>query len=133
LQTITPGGSSWGDEGYLKVWLGEKNGWMYPHLYNATREMIELARHHARDHSAHTDRILRQLARELLLAQSSDWPFLINSGTATTYATERARTHLLRFNRLREQFVNVAVDENFLSECEAQDNIFAEINWRYYA
>lgn len=133
LQTIAPAASSWGDEGYWKVWLGEHNGWIYRHLHHATRQMIELSRGHTRDHAGQTDRVLRQLARELLLAQSSDWPFLINSGTAADYSTARIKIHLLRFNRLHEQFVTGTMNENFLSECESCDNIFPEVNWRYYA
>jgi 1,4-alpha-glucan branching enzyme len=40
---------------------------------------------------------LRQLCRELLLLQSSDWPFLITTGQAAEYAVERFQTHLDRF------------------------------------
>ena len=43
------------------------------------------------------DRVLKQLARELLLAQSSDWAFLMRTGTAREYATQRTLEHLARF------------------------------------
>ncbi|MDP9005159.1 MAG: DUF1957 domain-containing protein, partial [Verrucomicrobiota bacterium] len=78
-QTIAPAGSSWGENGYLSVWLDESNSWIYPHLHSAAHRMTEVARAHASDESALTDRVLKQLARELLLAQSSDWPFLIKT------------------------------------------------------
>jgi len=74
-QTIAPAASSWGENGYLGVWLDESNSWIYPHLHSAARRMTEVARAHVSDGSALTDRVLKQLARELLLAQSSDWPF----------------------------------------------------------
>jgi 1,4-alpha-glucan branching enzyme len=80
-----------------------------------------------------TDRVLKQLARELLLAQSSDWAFLMKAGTAREYATRRTIEHLARFNRLHDQFVTNCVDEEFLSDCEWRDNIFPNVNWRYYA
>ncbi|MFL6538996.1 MAG: glycoside hydrolase family 57 protein [Chthoniobacterales bacterium] len=131
-QTITPAASSWGANGYLEVWLNEKSAWMYPHLHAAARRMVELARRYAANASPSDDRVLKQLARELLLAQSSDWAFLINSGTATQYATKRATDHLLRFNRLHEQFTAGKLDEQFLATCETRDNLFAEVNWRYY-
>jgi 1,4-alpha-glucan branching enzyme len=67
-----------------------------------------------------------------LLAEASDWPFLINSGTAKEYASKRATDHLLRFNRLYEQFVAGTVDEQFLASCESRDNLFPDVNWRYY-
>jgi 1,4-alpha-glucan branching enzyme len=39
---------------------------------------------------------------------------------------------LLRFNRLYEQFTSGTLDENFLSNCEWRDNLFPDLNWRYY-
>jgi 1,4-alpha-glucan branching enzyme len=79
------------------------------------------------------DRVLKQLARELLLAQSSDWAFLMKTGTACEYATQRTIDHLARFNRLHDQFVTKALDEGFLRDCEWRDNIFPNVNWQYYA
>jgi len=80
-----------------------------------------------------TDRVLKQLARELLLAQSSDWAFLMKTGTAREYATQRTIDHLARFNRLHDQFVANTLDEEFLRDCEWRDNIFPNVNWRCYA
>jgi 1,4-alpha-glucan branching enzyme len=131
-QTIAPAASSWGENGYLGVWLDESNSWIYPHLHSAARRMTEVARAHASDQSALTDRVLKQLARELLLAQSSDWPFLMKTGTARNYATKRVTDHLLRFNRLHDEFIGGSLDESFLSNCEWRDNLFPEVNWRYY-
>jgi 1,4-alpha-glucan branching enzyme len=131
-QTIAPAASSWGENGYLGVWLDESNSWIYPHLHAAARLMTEVARAHGSDRSALTDRVLQQLARELLLAQSSDWAFLMKTGTATNYATKRVTDHLLRFNRLHEQFTRGTLDEAFLSNCEWRDNLFPDVNWRYY-
>ena len=80
-----------------------------------------------------TDRVLKQLARELLLAQSSDWAFLMKTGTAREYATQRTIDHLARFNRLHDEFVANNLDEEFLRDCEWRDNIFPNVDWRYYA
>ena len=94
--------------------------------------MVEVARAHEHDADSVADRILKQLARELLLAQSSDWAFLMKTGTAREYAIQRTTDHIRRFNQLHEQFVTGKVDEIFLSECEARDNLFPNLNWRYY-
>ncbi len=131
-QTITPAASTWGANGYLEVWLNEKNSWIYPHVHAATQRMIHLARSHQHDASPADERALRQLARELLLAQASDWPFLINAGTAKHYAARRVTDHLLRFTRLAEQFTAGALDERLLTDCEWRDNLFPDVNWRYY-
>src|SRR6266487_4796564 len=88
-QTIQPAASTWGENGYLGVWLDQRNAWIYPHLHTVTQRMSEAARRHAGDSSPLADRVLKQLARELLLAQSSDWAFLMKTGTAKEYATRR--------------------------------------------
>lgn len=131
-QTIAPAASSWGENGYLSVWLDESNSWIYPPLHSAARRMTEVARTHASDENVLTDRVLKQLARELLVAQSSDWAFLIKTGTAKHYATKRVTDHLLRFNRLHDEFTAGHLDEGFLSHCEGRDNLFPDVNWRYY-
>jgi 1,4-alpha-glucan branching enzyme len=79
-----------------------------------------------------TDRVLKQLARELSLAQASDWAFLMKTGTAREYARKRATDHLARFDRLYDQLVTNHVDETFLRDCEWRDNLFPNVNWRYY-
>jgi 1,4-alpha-glucan branching enzyme len=131
-QIISPAASSWGENGYFAVWLNEANAWIYPHLHSAAGRMTELTRDHATDETATTDRVLKQLARELLLAQSSDWAFLMKTDTAKQYAIKRLTSHILRFNRLYDQFVSGTVDEDFLADCEGHDNLFPKVNWRHY-
>jgi 1,4-alpha-glucan branching enzyme len=131
-QVVAPAASSWGDGGYWAVWLEQSNAWIYPHLHDAARRMVELARRECQNADRLTDRSLKQLARELLLAQSSDWAFLIRSGTAKGYATQRTSDHLTRFNTLCEQLNRGAIDERFLADCEWRDNIFPELQWRHY-
>lgn len=131
-QLVAPAASSWGHKGYWEVWLEESNAWIYPHLHTAARRMTELARRHMATDSSETLRGLKQAARELLLAQSSDWAFLMKTGTARAYATRRTEEHLHRFTRLYEQLDAGKVDEPFLANCEVRDNIFPNLNWRYY-
>jgi 1,4-alpha-glucan branching enzyme len=130
-QTVSPAASSWGDKGYLGVWLDKTNSWIPPHLHSAAERMTKLARANTEAGEV-ADRVLKQLARELLLAQASDWPFLIRTGTAKHYAAKRVTDHLLRFNRLYDQFMAGNVDEAFLANCEWRDNIFPNVNWRHY-
>jgi 1,4-alpha-glucan branching enzyme len=124
------------------VWLDDSNSWIYPHLHIAARRMTEMARRfrerfpagqtlEGRD--ALLERTLKQLARELLLAQSSDWAFLMKTGTARSYAGKRTKDHILRFTRLYDQLRAEKIDEPFLQNCEWRDNIFPNLDWRYYA
>ena len=73
-----------------------------------------------------------QAARELLLAQSSDWPFILRTGTSPDYARKRVKDHLFRFIGLHDQLMNTHVDEKWLGEIESRDNIFPEVNYRYW-
>jgi 1,4-alpha-glucan branching enzyme len=131
-EVSAPAASSWGDKGFLGVWLDEKNAWIYPHLHAAGRRMTEVVRTYAADADEMTARVLKQLTRELLLMQSSDWPFLIRNGTAREYAAKRIHQHIARFNKLYDQLKAGAVDPEFLSDCEGRDNLFPNVEWRHY-
>ena len=76
---------------------------------------------------------MQQAARELLLAQSSDWPFILRTGTSPDYARKRVKDHLIRFISLHEQLTATKVDEIWLTQIESMDNIFPEVNYRYWA
>ncbi len=132
LQMVAPSPSSWGNKGYSEVWLDQCNSWIYPHLHAAARRMTAAARQHAKTRSAFTRRLLAQMARELLLAQSSDWAFLMKTGTATDYATRRTKDHILRFQKLDGMLQEGIKDEGLLAACEGRDNIFPDINWKHY-
>lgn len=79
-----------------------------------------------------TERSLNQALRELLLAQSSDWAFIIGTGTHVSYAVNRTKDHLLRFNRIYEDVKSNRIDEHWLKEIEHKDNIFPYIDYRVY-
>jgi 1,4-alpha-glucan branching enzyme len=132
LQMVAPSPSSWGNKGYWEVWLDRCNSWIYPHLHAAAVRMTADARKHAKTRSKFVQRTLRQMARELLLAQSSDWAFLMKTGTATDYATGRTKDHILRFTKLHEMLESGGQDEPLLAACEARDNLFPNIDWKYY-
>ena len=131
-QVAQPTASSWGEEGYWKVWLNENNQWIYPHLDVAQERMTQLARKFPKSDGV-TERALKQAARELLLAQSSDWPFIMRTGTSPDYARKRVKDHLLRFTNLYEQLEMGKVDEAELAEIEFLDNLFPDVNYHYWA
>ena len=131
-QIATPAASSWGEAGYWDVWLNEKNQWIYPHLDIAQERMTELAQRFPQPGRLQA-RALQQAARELLLAQASDWPFILRAGTSPDYARKRVKEHVLRFTRLYEQLRNSQIDEAWLKEIEWRDNIFPEVKYQYWA
>jgi 1,4-alpha-glucan branching enzyme len=131
-QIAQPSPSSWGEEGYFRVWLNEANQWIYPHLQAAQERMTELARRYP-DAGGPVARGLKQAGRELLLAQASDWPFILRTGTSPGYARRRVKDHLLRFLTLYEQLARGRVDEPWLSRVEGMDNLFPDLDYRYWA
>jgi 1,4-alpha-glucan branching enzyme len=131
-QIAQPAPSSWGEQGYWRVWLNETNQWIYPHLQIAQERMTSLARRFAAP-AVLEERALKQAARELLLAQASDWPFILRTGTSPEYAGKRIQNHLLRFNKLHDQLTRGKIDPNWLGEVETRDNLFPEVDFRYWA
>jgi 1,4-alpha-glucan branching enzyme len=131
IQIQKPSASSWGENGYFKVWLNEQTSWMYQYAHDAERKMTELANQFD-DPSQIETRALNQCARELLLAQSSDWAFQIYQGTTVGYSKRRFRSHIHRFNLLAVGLGNTDIDEELLREIENRDTIFEEIDYRIY-
>jgi 1,4-alpha-glucan branching enzyme len=131
-QVAEPEPSSWGDKGYHEVWLNASNDWIYPHLHMIAERMIRLANSHPSAEGL-LKRALNQAAREVLLAQSSDWAFLMTVGTARTYSEKRTREHVDRFLALFQQIVDNRIDEGALAALEGKDNIFPSIDYRVYA
>ena len=108
------------------------NAWTYRHAHVAAERMVELARRHP-DATGLTRRALNQAARELMLAQSSDWAFIMKAGTCVDYAVERTKNHISRFNRLYDAIRSSDVDHELVSDLESMDNIFPDIDYTIYS
>ncbi len=132
-QIATPSTSTWGGEGYSSYWINEENDWIYPFLHKAANEMEKLALDFKGvSVSEIQERTLNQAIRSLLLAQASDWPFILKSGTTTEYARKRITDYLARFNYLHECIRKNRIDERYLHALEIMDNIFPNIDFRNY-
>lgn len=130
-QVATPATGSWGDKGYFEVWVNGGNDYIYPHLDHAASEMVRLCDEFP-DAQGLRRRALNQCAREVLLAQSSDWPFIMTTGTMVEYAHRRVREHILRFLRLADQVRRDAVDEAWLGVLEDRDGLFPDLDYRVF-
>ncbi len=78
-------------------------------------------------------RAARQLAREQLLIESSDWPFLVTTGQAKDYAVERFNEHVERFNLIYNMIKSGAVNEASLAKIEDTDSLFQEIDLSHFS
>ncbi|MCK8828050.1 DUF1957 domain-containing protein [Natroniella acetigena] len=130
-QVATPSQSSWGDEGYNQVWLNQTNDWIYPQLHQMTEKMINLANKVTNPNQLE-ERTLNQLARELLLAQSSDWAFILKTDTMTEYATRRLNQHFENFEKLYQQLQQSRINNDYLKQLEAKNNLFPNLGYKIY-
>ncbi len=128
--------SSWGSGGSHFTWLNDDTEWMWGPLHVAESRMEALVASHP-DATGDTADLLNQTARELLLAESSDWPFLVTTGQATEYATLRFNEHLERFNQLADLAeAGGSLDDAgqaLLDGLKERDNPFPGIDYRVFA
>ncbi len=131
---------SWGQGGFHWIWLNEWTTWIWRRIYQAEAEMPGLAQAALGSSDPLLARIVSQAARELLLLEASDWPFLISTWTARDYAEARAAFHHEAFSRLAQMARRRAAgepvapeDEVFLGECERRDSLFPDLDLAWWS
>ncbi len=133
VDTIQIPESSWGQGGHFYVWLNHLTEWMWPIINGCEKRIIDIVSKYEKipeDKLLH--RALNQLARENLLLQSSDWPFLITTWQAKDYATDRFREHVDRFEFIADMIESGNINDEELKKIEAIDNCFPVIDYRVY-
>lgn len=126
FETARPVASSWGQGGHNDYWLNDQTAWVYPQLHEAYERLRTLIKE-----GRVPERLLKQAARSLWLAQASDWPFIMRAGTASDYAVRRIKDALARFRYL-EDACRGAVDEQRLQALEHLDAVFPEIELAWF-
>jgi len=124
---------SWGKNNDHSTWRNEATAWMWDELERLARELEQLRASPPRD-DPFRERAARQAVRELLLAESSDWPFLVTTGQAADYAVERFRAHAQRFRRAvaLARSGDAIEDEVELRSLERADNPFPDASLADY-
>jgi len=127
--------SSWGNGGGHWTWWNPDVYWLWQPVHRAERRMEELVARYPHAEGELLE-VLNQAARELLLLESSDWPFLITTGQARDYAIKRFTGHLARFDRLAAIADRGRLnddDRHFLTEVKEADNPFPHIDYCWFA
>ncbi|NOU90187.1 DUF1957 domain-containing protein [Paenibacillus sp. LMG 31460] len=129
--------SSWGRGGYAEVWLQPRSQWVHPLLHAAEDRMVLAAQKHPNPEllTKMQQRALNQAARELLLAQSSDWTFILDAETVTTYAANRIETHVSHFHQLLNGLETAASDKElseFVISLERRSPFLPELHYRLF-
>ncbi len=139
LKSVDPRGAvslpegSWGEGGRHLLWYNKETAWMWQRLYEAERDMARAVETAGSD--GITGRLLRQMARELFLAQSSDWPFLVSTHTAGDYGESRFLGHYDAWKalydmlgRIQKSGVAANADKEALAAIEKEDDLFDDVN-----
>jgi 1,4-alpha-glucan branching enzyme len=128
-QLLTPGMSTWGNKATFETWLDGRqyrpNCWVYRHLFRLGEKMIRLASER-RGAQGLERRALNQAARELLLAQASDWTFLIAMDSSARYAELRLVKHIDRAKELLRQVEGRNIQAAYLKTLETNDSLLAD-------
>ncbi|MDR0454099.1 MAG: DUF1957 domain-containing protein [Deferribacteraceae bacterium] len=132
-QVVQVNPSSWGDNGFYSVWLNAGNDWIYRHLRFMAEHITTLARKYRDTGNGDIIRGLNQMARELLLAQASDWAFLITTGTATSYSVQRTKEHISNFMKIYGMVEDGRFDWEFFTTTEMKNDFYPEMDFRVFA
>ncbi|MBC7896595.1 MAG: DUF1957 domain-containing protein, partial [Cytophagaceae bacterium] len=122
---------SWGRDGDFGMWMNDQVSWTWPIVWELEHRFWDLAPDAlARDDLAP---IVDQAARELLLLQASDWPFIMTTGAVEDYAARRFNGHAhdcreligLLSRALRGEGVERGV--SLALDLQRRDDVFREI------
>ncbi len=124
--------STWGQGGHYWVWQNHHTEWMWPIIHSCEFKMRELVEKYPDETDPLKKRLLNQILRELLLTESSDWPFLVTTFQAKDYAIERFNEHKDRFWELVNMLESGSIDEARFNVIEEEDNPFPQIDYRWH-
>jgi 1,4-alpha-glucan branching enzyme len=125
---------SWGAGGTHFTWNNIEVNWMWPPIHEAEKRMTLLANRHRHDWDDERLRgVLNQAARELLLAESSDWPFLVTTGQAGNYAIQRFSQHIERFRELCDSVERGRPDSELAARYWELDKVFSDVDYRWWS
>lgn len=137
LAVAAPATSTWGRGGHQAVWTDAGVAPFVRHLHHAERKVLAIDAV-VRDTLAgpHQRAARIQAIRELFLAQSSDWAFMIAHGDTADYAEKRLVTHLEnveRLTRIAHTRAPSDADRALLATFEANAPLFAALEEDDYA
>ena len=129
-QPIRLPSGSWGANGDFSMWLGESTAWTWERLWPLEEAFWDAAPAALDQPAAHP--VLAQAARQMLLAQASDWQFIISTGAAADYAERRLAEHCDDARALLDALAPDAADrlpwaQSRADELSRRDQVFPDI------
>lgn len=129
---------SWGEKGNHSVWINDRNRWMWEIEYRAEGRFLKLLHELPWQTNEPVRQMMQRAGRQLLLLQSSDWPFVVHSHGAVDYGIQRFSGHATNFDRATLIAEHLAagqaitpVQQSEINEMDAHDVVFSQIdlNW----
>ncbi|HLQ58319.1 MAG TPA: 1,4-alpha-glucan branching protein domain-containing protein [Gemmatimonadales bacterium] len=120
---------SWGKNGDFSMWLNDQTSWTWQRLW-ALEQAYWAAAPTALAGGPKPRAVLAQATRSMLLAQASDWQFIISTGEAADYANQRFDEHCGQAEDLVRALANGKIDDATMQRVEAlgaQDSLFPNI------
>jgi 1,4-alpha-glucan branching enzyme len=135
FSTIRMNESSWGEGGHFQVWQNPEHGWIWPYINSSIKQFEDVLEKNPNP-SDWGQRVLKQTARELLLMEGSDWPFLLYTKQAKEYANQRFHKHHQFFNKLIWAAKNPEdksrISLNEFENISSMDSCFQDIKLKYF-
>ncbi|MBQ7529100.1 DUF1957 domain-containing protein, partial [bacterium] len=125
-----PNSSSWLDGGFAERLINNSNNWVINYINISNKHFYEMAK--TSDPTPLQVESINQALRELLLAQSSDWPLMLSVGENSTIARKKLRNYLIAFNKLYEDFLDGRVDIESLRSLQSREPIFEGLDYRQF-
>ncbi len=126
---------SWGQGGFHYIWINKWTKWTWKHVYKAGYLMKEIVKDKKWKEDSQLLDLIRQLGRELLLLQSSDWQFLISTWSARDYAEVRITRHsedFIKLHSIIEQYKKkgkiTEAQQKFFEMISIRDRLFPEVD-----
>jgi 1,4-alpha-glucan branching enzyme len=126
---------SWGKMGDHSVWLNDNTRWMWEVEHRAERDLVKAIASLNWRGDASVAESLGWAARELMLLQASDWPFIVENKSALDYGIKRFCGHATRFDRALEiaaSKTRTPLQDSQLAEIRAHDSVFREIDLAWW-
>lgn len=124
--------STWGMGGHYWVWRNPATDWMWPIIHQCENRTKTLVNQFANESNPVKVRILNQMVRELLLLESSDWPFLVTTVQAKDYAIQRFNEHVENFTDLAMMLEKDTIDKGRLEFLEELNNCFPTLDYKSF-
>jgi 1,4-alpha-glucan branching enzyme len=130
---------SWGEKGNHSVWINDRTRWIWEMEYRAEGTFLKHLHGLPWRTNANVRALMEKGARELLLLQASDWPFVIHSQGAVDYGIQRFSGHCTRFDRIMHTAERVAgghqitnLEQIQIAEADLHDSIFQQIDLSWW-